>query len=187
MPIPGQDAGGVTPEPKLRLKFYCSWTWWFLLLLLFVCYINVDVLFLFLFPFSCFLSVLSTSLSLSSPPYSHSLHSLSCSCATILCSPSHLLFLPLSIHYLTPPSPPFTVLPQAVTTLSLPPTHSLPDDQPTVPLYTTPTPCNPWHNYPTLQQQKYTQTHIRATKPSSPHITSPTHPPHFPLPHLVPP
>jgi hypothetical protein len=24
---PGLDAGGVTPELKLRLKFYCSWTW----------------------------------------------------------------------------------------------------------------------------------------------------------------
>jgi hypothetical protein len=24
MPTPGLDAGGVTPELKLRLKFYCS-------------------------------------------------------------------------------------------------------------------------------------------------------------------
>jgi hypothetical protein len=24
---PGLDAGGVTPELKLRLKFYCSWAW----------------------------------------------------------------------------------------------------------------------------------------------------------------
>jgi hypothetical protein len=27
-PIPGLDAGRVTPELKLRLKFYWSWTWW---------------------------------------------------------------------------------------------------------------------------------------------------------------
>jgi hypothetical protein len=41
------DAEGVTPELKLRLKFYCSWTWNFF----FVC------LFLGLF---CFLFVCSS-------------------------------------------------------------------------------------------------------------------------------
>jgi hypothetical protein len=55
-------------------------------------------------------------------------------------------------------------------------------------LYTQPpTSYNPWHKHPTLQQQKYTRNHTRATKPSSPHIASLTHPPHFLPPLLVPP
>jgi hypothetical protein len=48
-------------------------------------------------------------------------------------------------------------------------------------LYTTPASCNHWHKHPALQQQKYIQTHTRATKPSIPHISSPIHPPLFPL------
>jgi hypothetical protein len=54
-------------------------------------------------------------------------------------------------------------------------------------LYTNPTPCNPWHKHPTLQQPKYTQTHTSATKPKSPCISSHTHPPHFLSLLLVPP
>jgi hypothetical protein len=42
-------------------------------------------------------------------------------------------------------------------------------------LYTTPAPSNPWHKHPPLQE-KYIQTCTRATKPNSPHTTSPTHP-----------
>jgi hypothetical protein len=44
-------------------------------------------------------------------------------------------------------------------------------------LYSTPATCNPWHKHPPLQQWKSTQTHTRATKPSSPHNFTPsTHP-----------
>jgi hypothetical protein len=61
MTISGLDAGRITPELKLRLKFYCSWTCCFLLcfLLFFVC-LFVILLWVFYF-YSYFLSVLSTS------------------------------------------------------------------------------------------------------------------------------
>jgi hypothetical protein len=62
---------------------------------LFVCFIIVDFYF-----HSYFLSVLSTSPSLSFHPYSHPLHFPSFSCAIIHCFPSQLLFLPLLIHSL---------------------------------------------------------------------------------------
>jgi hypothetical protein len=52
-------------------------------------------------------------------------------------------------------------------------------------LYTSPAFWNPWQKHPSLQQ-KYTQTHTRATKPSSPHFSSSTHPSLFPLPLLMP-
>jgi hypothetical protein len=166
MPIPGQDAGGIFPELKLKLKFYCSWTWcffivvFFLLFCLFVCYIIVG--FYFYSNILFFLSVLSTSPSLSSHPSSHPLPSPSFSCATIHYSSSQLLFLSFLIHSLSLPSPPPSILPQPVTTLPIPPTHSPPADQPIPNLHNL-TPCNPWHKHPTLQQQKYTQTHTRAT------------------------
>jgi hypothetical protein len=54
-------------------------------------------------------------------------------------------------------------------------------------IYTTPTPCNPWHKHPLLQQQKYTQTHTRTTKMSSPCTASLTHPLQFLPPVWVPP
>jgi hypothetical protein len=47
------DAEGVTPELKLRLKFYCSWTWNFFL---FVCFLVCSV--------SCLFVHLSTLISL---------------------------------------------------------------------------------------------------------------------------
>jgi hypothetical protein len=72
--------------------------------------------------------VLLTLTSLFSYPYSYPLHFLSFSCATIHCSPSQLLFLPLLIHSLPLSSPPSHRLPQLVNTLPLPPTHSPPAD-----------------------------------------------------------
>jgi hypothetical protein len=42
--------------------------------------------------------------------------------------------------------------------------------------HTPPALCNHWQKHSPLQQQKYTQTHTRTTKPSSPHSSSPTHP-----------
>jgi hypothetical protein len=80
---------------------------------------------------------------------------------------------------LSPSSSPLPILHQPVTTLPLSPTHSSPLTSLLYQLYTTPAPCNPWHKHPPLQQQKYTQTHARATKPSSSHNSSPTHPPLF--------
>jgi hypothetical protein len=41
-------------------------------------------------------------------------------------------------------------------------------------LHTTPIPCNPWCKHLPLQQQKYTQTHMRTTKSSNPHNSQPT-------------
>jgi hypothetical protein len=51
-------------------------------------------------------------------------------------------------------------------------------------LHTTPAPYNPWHKHSPLQQQKYTQIHIRATntaatKPLNTITHSFSHPPHF--------
>jgi hypothetical protein len=44
-------------------------------------------------------------------------------------------------------------------------------------LYTTPNPYNSWHKHPTLQQQKYTQTHTRAKNLAAPTSLPPlTHP-----------
>jgi hypothetical protein len=43
-------------------------------------------------------------------------------------------------------------------------------------LHTTPASCNSWDKRPSLQWQKYTQTHTRAAKPSNPHNSQPTHP-----------
>jgi hypothetical protein len=106
------------------------------------------------------------------------LHFPSFSCAIIHCSPAQVIFLSLLIYSVILSSLPH-LSPQPVTTLHVPPTHSSPADQPTVPTVHNPRPCNPWHKHPPLQQQKYTPIHKRATKPSSPHILSPTHPPLF--------
>jgi hypothetical protein len=134
-------------------------------------------LFLFLFSFS-----LSTLLTLPSPPYpySHPLHFPSLSCAKFHCSTSQLFFLSLLIHSFPLPAPSPTIPPQPVTTHHLL-TNLL------YKLHTTPIPWNLWHKHPTLQQQKYIQTHTRATKPSRLHTASPTHPPNFPSSLLVPP
>jgi hypothetical protein len=144
---------------------------------LFVCYIIVGFLFLFLFLFSFFLSVLSTSPSLSSHPYSHPV--------TLLPSPV-LESIALLPKYSFCPFL-FTLSPclhlSLSSSLNLSPhytsllhTHHLLTNL-LYQLYTTPTPCNPLHRHPTLQQQKYPQTHTRATKPSSPTLLLPlTHP-----------
>jgi hypothetical protein len=142
----------------------------------------VLLLWVFYFYFySYFLSKLSTLPSPSSYPYSHPLHCPS-SCAKIHCSLAQLLFLPLLIHSLLCPHLPFpfslNLSPDYLSLLHTP--HLLTNllHQ----LYITTTPCNPWHKHPTLQQQKYTQTHTKTTKTSSPCTTSLTHPPHFPPP-----
>jgi hypothetical protein len=195
MPIPGLDEGGITPELKLRLKFYCFWTWWgfwcFFLYFscpfcLFVCYIIVDFLLYCYLYFFFMYSLLyhhylltSTLSSLSSHLYSHPLHSPSFCCATIHCSPSQLLFLPLLIHSVPLSSPPPPILPQQVTTLLLPPTHSPPADQPTVPTLYNPNPLQSLIEAPYTTTAKIHPNTHKATKPSSPHIASSTHPPHF--------
>jgi hypothetical protein len=98
MTIHELDARGITPELKLRLKFYCSWNLWFVFCCflfylfifgLFVCLIIVGFLYLFLF---LFFSILSTLPPASSHLCSHPFHSSSFSCAKIHCSPS-LLYL----------------------------------------------------------------------------------------------
>jgi hypothetical protein len=76
---------------------------------------------------------------------------------------------------------------QLITTLHLSSTHSWPIDKPTVPTVDNPSPLQSLTQEPSTQQQKYTQTHTRATKPSSPHNTSYTHPPLYLYPLLVPP
>jgi hypothetical protein len=182
MPTPGLDAGGIALKHKLRLKFYCSWTCFFSWFL-FVCYIIVGFLFLFLFSF--FLSVLSTLPSLSSHPYSHSFTLPPPPVLQSIALLPNYSFCPFS-STLSPGLQPSAQPPPTCHHTTLPPTHSPPADQPTVPTYITLAPCDPSHK-PTTLQQKYTQTHTRATKSSSPHIASPTHPPHFPPPILVPP
>jgi hypothetical protein len=69
------------------------------LFLLFFCFIVGYFYFYFIFTaIFFFLSILSTSPSLSSHPFSQPLHSPSFFCATFHCSPSRLFFLPLLIH-----------------------------------------------------------------------------------------
>jgi hypothetical protein len=98
MPTPGLDPGGVTPELKLRLKYYYSRTW---RVFLFVCsflpidfFLLVLLLWVFYFYFYSYylfsLSILST-LSSSSHPYTHPLHSPSFSCAKTHCSLQQLI------------------------------------------------------------------------------------------------
>jgi hypothetical protein len=70
-----------------------------------------------------FFSVLLTSPSLFSYPYTYPIHFPSFSCATIHCSLSQLLFLPLLIYCIPVFTYPFYSL-QPVTTLPLPLTHS---------------------------------------------------------------
>jgi hypothetical protein len=134
-----------------------------------------------------FLSILSTLPSSSSHPSSHPLHSPSLYCAKIHCSPSKLLIPPLHTHSLPLSLPSPSILPQTVKRLPLPPIHSPPADQPTIPTLHNPNSCNPWHKHPIPQQQKYTQTYTRAIKTSSHYTTFPTHLPHFHPPLLVPP
>jgi hypothetical protein len=140
---------------------------------------------LFLFLFSFFLSVLSTSPSLSSHPYSHPLHSPYLSCATIHCCPSQLLFLPLLTH--SPPAftsssssqpPPTchqtTLLSYTLTICSL--TSCINFTQPQHP------------EIPDTRAYTTTETHPNTHKDcetSTPHFTPPT--PHFSSHLLLPP
>jgi hypothetical protein len=77
-------------------------------------------------------------------------------------APSYLLSLPL----LASPSHPSTTCHHTT-----PPSYTL-TTQPTIPTIHTPAYCNPWHKHPPLEW-KYTQTHTRAIKPSSPTILPP--------------
>jgi hypothetical protein len=125
------DAGRVTPELKLRLKF--------LNLVFFYCIYCLFVILLWVFNFyfhSCFLCFCTINLtitifsSLFSP-----LHSPSLSCVTTYfnTTTSQLLFQLLLIHSLPLPSPLHPILPQPVTTLPFLPTYLPPADQPTIP------------------------------------------------------
>jgi hypothetical protein len=84
-------------------------------------------------------SVLLTSPSLFSYPYSYPPHFPSFSCATIHCSPSQILFLPLLMYSI----PIFTSLFYAPSTChhTVPPSHLL--TRLLYQLYTTSAPCNP--------------------------------------------
>jgi hypothetical protein len=187
MPIPGLDAGGVTPELKLRLNLYCSWTWCFsFLFLFFVClfsycgfsiFISITIIF---FP----LSILSTSPSSSSHPYSHSLHSPSFSSAKMHCSPPQQFILPLLTHSLPLPSPSLPILPEPVSRLSLSPIHSSPADQPTISTLQNLKPLQFLTQASSTTTEIYPNTH-KDHKTSSSHTASRTHPPYFPPPPLV--
>jgi hypothetical protein len=182
MPIPGLDARRITQELKLKLEFYCTESGVYLFIYcLFVFYINMGFYFYF---YSYFLSVLLTLPSLSSCPYSHPfslppspvLKSIAllpnnsfCSYSFTLCSCPHILF-----H--SPPTYNQTI-PSSYTLY-----HLL--TNPLYQLYTTSILCYLWHEQSTLQQLKYTQTHTRVKKISSPHNTSPIHQTHFTLPLL---
>jgi hypothetical protein len=115
MKTPELDAGGTTPELKLRLKFYCSWSFLFvcsflpddffgyLLLVLLVLLLWIFFfLFLFLLSFIS-LSMLSTLPSSSSHPYSIPLHFPSFSYAKYITPLSNNSFCPS--HPLSSPSP----------------------------------------------------------------------------------
>jgi hypothetical protein len=188
MPMPGLDIGAVTPELKLRLKPYCSWTWCVLLLCS------------FFFPFFCLFIILLQGFFIPIFLLYYQLY-------------HHYLLIPTLIPFTFLPSPvvksiallpyysfcPFSSTLSHCPHLSILFSPNLSPDYPSLlhthdlltnllyQLYTTPTPCNLWHKHPTLQQQKYNQTHIRTTKPSNPHIASPIHPHHLPTPLLVPP
>jgi hypothetical protein len=170
MPIPGVDARAITPELNQRLKFFCSWTWcfycgvffcfvldFFVFFFYFIIVIFYFTLLLFLFSFFLINSIITIFSSLFLPT---SLSLLLLCYDPLFSLP--LLFLLLLIYCLPLPS--------------LPHSHQLPTcNHTTYKLttswlaYCTPTPttCNHRHKHPTLQQ-KYNQTHTRATKPSSP-------------------
>jgi hypothetical protein len=146
MPILGLDARGITPELKLRPKFCCSWTWCFywVFFFFFSCFclfvillwvFNFNFYFYFLFFFLYYqlhhhylLIPILNPLTLPPSPVLQS---------TVLLpndssAPSH----PLSPLPLPPPP----ILPQPVTTLPFPPTHSPVADKPTIPTLHNPKP-----------------------------------------------
>jgi hypothetical protein len=143
----------VVPEPHV---FYCFSTFFF------------------------FYSVLLTLSSLISYPYSYPLHFPSFSHTTIHCSPSQLLFLPLLIHSFpclhllilsSPKLSPHYLPSYTLTTCCLAYCTSCTQPQPLQSLTQTPSTATEIH-----------QTHIRTTKPSSLHTSSPTYPPFIPCP-----
>jgi hypothetical protein len=154
MLIPGSDSKGISPELLLsRLNFLCCCT---IFLYYYVFHHYYLILILALFTFSPFLIL-----------------------QPIVLPTNYSSFLPLHIHSLPLSLFPPPILPQPVTTLpSILHTHHL-LTRLLYELYTPLAPCNPWHQHPTLEQQKYTEMHTRATKPSSPHISSPTFCPSF--------
>jgi hypothetical protein len=166
MPTPGLDAGGVTPQLKLRLKFYCSWNRSFCLLV----YLSfpIDFLRVFLCLFFVFVSfiivgflflLLLLLLFFSFYTISHPFHSPSVSCAKIIAplSPTnHSAWSPPTL-FLQPSHSP-SILPQPVTRLPLLHIHH-PLNNLLYQLYTTPTPAIPSTN--TLFYDRYIPKHTQ--------------------------
>jgi hypothetical protein len=164
--------GGITPEHKLRLKFYCSWTlwdfwgfffFWFCLfvyfLLIFVClFVTVGFLFLFLF-------ILHIVFFLYSQFYHH--HLLIPTVTPFTLPPSPMLksiaLLPNNSLILSHPlslfSPSNPILNQHDTRLPLPPTHSPPTDQPTMTTSYNPKPLQSLTQAPSTTTEIHTNTH----------------------------
>jgi hypothetical protein len=184
MPIPGLDARGIIPELKLRLKFYCSWIWCVFIVFFFwvfhCCFVHL------LYYWGFFTLIPTFFFSFCTIKFHHHYILISPLFPFIL-PPSTVLqsiallpkysFGPLSsslspcLHLLLWSSP---NLSQDYHSLLY--THHLLTNL-LYQLYIIPTPCNPSHKHPTLQQQKYTQTHKKVTKSNSPHILMPlTHP-----------
>jgi hypothetical protein len=121
MPTPGLDAGGVTPELKLRLKFYCPWTRFFLklfIILLWDVYFYSYFHFFFLYYQLHHHYLLIPTLTPFTLPTSPVLQSIAVLPNYSFCPFSPTLPLPSP-----PPLPPS--LPQPVTRLLFSPTHSL--------------------------------------------------------------
>jgi hypothetical protein len=124
MPIPGPDAEGVTPELKLRLKFYCSWAWFLLLQWVFYFYFYSYIFFLFLYYKLYHHHLLIPTLTTFTLP--------SLTSTSVLKSIAPLpnnLFYPFSPILLPQPSPSPPILPHLVTRLTHPLTHSSPTEQ----------------------------------------------------------
>jgi hypothetical protein len=171
MPISGLDTRGVTPELKLRLKFYCSWTWWVFLLLFFSCWLCLFVCFivsfLFLFLFSFFFLYYQL--------YHHHLLIAPVISFTLLPSPvlkSIALQLNYSFCLFLPTLSPCLHLPHPLTPnlspdyISLLHTHHLLTNL-LYQLYTTTTPCNPWHKNLHYNNRNILNTH-RSQNPAAP-------------------
>jgi hypothetical protein len=184
MSIPGLDAGRVTRELKLRLKFYCSWTWWFLIVFFFsfVCYIIMSFLFLFLFLFSFFflyyqlhhhyllIPILTPSLSLLLLCY----NPLFCFPTTLSAS-SYLYSSPVfTALFHPPPTCHDTTHPSYTLTTCWPTycTHFTQPQPPAIPdtaLYTTPTEIHPnTHKGHKTQQPLHYFSHSPTPLPTSP-------------------
>jgi hypothetical protein len=149
MPIPGLDARGVTPELKLRLKFYCSWNWCFFSFLFFVCllyycgvftFIFIPIFFLYYQLYHHYLLIPTLIPFTLPPPVLKSIALL----PNYSFYPFSSLFLPgIAFPSHSPPTCQQTT----------PPTHS-PADQPTVPILHNPNPLQ------SLTQAPYTTKEI---------------------------